>query len=294
MEGRYGILLGMNQRASPPWWVGGETPLGGVHCSIPRGNDAVKCAARPLSIDCVPEFSTALVVDGDGTVAAPGGRRLERVRADVFLPDTPLPQTFRRGRYQRIVKPVFDALGAAVLLVLFLPALLLVAAAVRVKLGKRVIYRQERTGRDGTSFVMYKFRTMHPDRRRAQVPFEGVDRRVSHKRDDDPRHTPLGRFLRRSSLDELPQLWNVVMGHMSLVGPRPELPHVVAGYEPWQHQRHEVKPGLTGFWQVSDRAGGLAHEGVHLDIAYLRQLSFSTDVRVLLRTVPVTLRRTGR
>ena len=193
-----------------------------------------------------------------------------------------------------MVKPMVDIFGTAVLLAVLLPVLLAVAVAVRMKLGKRVIYRQERMGRDGKSFVMYKFRTMHPDRRRVQVPFEGIDRRISHKRDDDPRHTAFGRFLRRSSLDELPQLWNVLKGDMSLVGPRPELPHVVARYEPWQHQRHRVKPGLTGFWQVSERAGGLAYEGVHLDIEYLQQLSLWTDVRVLLRTVPVTLRRTGR
>lgn len=192
------------------------------------------------------------------------------------------------------MKPIVDLIGAGVLLVLLLPVLLAVASAVRVKLGRGTIYRQERMGRDGKPFVMYKFRTMRPDRRRAQGPFEGPDRRISHKRDDDPRHTPVGRFLRRSSLDELPQLWNVVKGNMSLVGPRPELPHVVARYEPWQHQRHRVKPGLTGFWQVSERAGGLAYEGVDLDIQYLRQLSLWTDLRVLLRTVPVTLRRTGR
>lgn len=199
-----------------------------------------------------------------------------------------------RGTYCRAVKPVFDALAGFVLLMLFLPVLLLVALTVRLKLGKHVLYRQERVGRDGRPFVMYKFRTMQPDRRKAAMPFEGIDRRVSHKRDDDPRHTPLGRFLRRSSLDELPQLWNVVMGQMSLVGPRPELPHVVAKYQPWQHARHQVKPGLTGFWQVSERAGGLAHEGVHLDIDYLHRLSLWTDLSVLVRTVPVTLRRTGR
>jgi lipopolysaccharide/colanic/teichoic acid biosynthesis glycosyltransferase len=199
-----------------------------------------------------------------------------------------------RGAYCRVVKPVFDALAGFVLLMLFLPVLLLVALMVRLKLGKHVLYRQQRIGRDGRPFVMYKFRTMQPDRRQAARPFEGSDRRVSHKRDDDPRHTPVGRFLRRSSLDELPQLWNVVMGHMSLVGPRPELPQVVAEYQPWQHERHQVKPGLTGFWQVSERAGGLAHEGVHLDIDYLRRLSLWTDIGVLLRTVPVTLRRTGR
>jgi lipopolysaccharide/colanic/teichoic acid biosynthesis glycosyltransferase len=90
------------------------------------------------------------------------------------------------------------------------------------------------------------------------------------------------------------QLLNVIRGDMSLVGPRPELPHIVEQYEPWQHARHEVKPGITGFWQLSGRAGGLAYEGVELDIDYLRNLSFLTDVWVLLRTIPVALSRTGR
>lgn len=196
--------------------------------------------------------------------------------------------------YQRAVKPVFDVVVGLLLAVLLVPLLLLVAVAVRVKLGKGVLYRQMRVGRHGRTFVMYKFRSMQPDRRTRQVPFEGWDRRTCHKRDDDPRHTPLGRFLRRASFDELPQLWNVIKGDMSLVGPRPELPHIVERYEPWQHQRHVVKPGLTGFWQVSDRAGGLAYESVGLDLDYIRRASFWTDCAVLLRTVPVTLRRTGR
>lgn len=234
------------------------------------------------------DLAAALTADADigalpGTLTPPQSPGTE-----------PAPAGAVGGAYYRVVKPVFDTVAGLALSVLFLPVLLLVAAAVRVKLGKHVIFRQERVGRDGRPFVMYKFRTMRPDRRKAVVLFEGVDRRVSHKRDDDPRHTPLGRFLRRSSLDELPQLWNVVMGHMSLVGPRPELPQVVAKYQPWQHERHQVKPGLTGFWQVSERAGGLAYEGVHLDIDYLRRLSLWTDIAVLLRTVPVTLRRTGR
>lgn len=241
------------------------------------------------------EISTALVADHDSAVALGNGRRPETARRSAAEPRVGEVAEVRPvGPYQRIVKPFIDVVGTAALLVLLVPVVLAVALAVRVKLGKHVIYRQERMGRDGKPFVMYKFRTMHPDRRRAQVPFEGIDRRVSHKRDDDPRHTPFGRFLRRSSLDELPQLWNVVKGNMSLVGPRPELPQVVARYQPWQHERHQVKPGLTGFWQVSDRAGGLAYEGVHLDIQYLHELSLWTDIRVLLRTVPVTLRRTGR
>jgi lipopolysaccharide/colanic/teichoic acid biosynthesis glycosyltransferase len=196
--------------------------------------------------------------------------------------------------YDRAVKPVLDVLGGLVLSMLLLPLILLVALLVRVKLGKGVIYRQTRVGRNGRPFVMYKFRSMEHDRRRNQQPFEGRDRRTCHKRDDDPRHTPCGRFLRRASFDELPQLWNVIKGDMSLVGPRPELPHIVAHYQPWQHRRHDVKPGLTGFWQVSDRAGGLAYESVGLDLDYIRRMSLRTDLAVLLRTIPVTLRRTGR
>lgn len=200
----------------------------------------------------------------------------------------------RSAIYGSVVKPVSDFVAALLLLLALLPVMLAVALAVRARMGKGVIYRQERVGRGGRTFTMYKFRSMHADRRKAQVPFEGVDRRLCHKRDDDPRHTDLGRFLRKTRLDELPQLCNVVMGHMSLVGPRPELTHVVKRYEAWQHERHLVKPGLTGFWQVSDRSSGLALEAVDLDIDYLRQVSFLTDCRVLLRTIPVALRRSGR
>jgi lipopolysaccharide/colanic/teichoic acid biosynthesis glycosyltransferase len=205
------------------------------------------------------------------------------------------PDAGASGRlYASLVKPALDYVGAAVLLLVLLPLLLAVAMTVRVRMGRGTIYRQERVGRRGSRFTMYKFRSMQPDRRKVQVPFDGIDRRVCHKRDDDPRHTDLGRFLRKSRLDELPQLWNVVMGDMSLVGPRPELTYIVERYEPWQHERHRVKPGLTGLWQVSDRATGLAYEGTDLDIDYLREMSFLTDCRVMLRTVPVALRRTGR
>ena len=207
----------------------------------------------------------------------------------------PVELDTRRGAfYGSVAKPVSDFVAALLLLLALLPVMLLVALAVRARMGKGVIYRQERVGRGGRTFTMYKFRSMHADRRKAQVPFEGVDRRLCHKRDDDPRHTDLGRFLRKTRLDELPQLCNVLLGHMSLVGPRPELTHVVERYEAWQHERHLVKPGLTGFWQVSDRSGGLALDAVDMDIDYLRQVSFLTDCRVLLRTIPVALRRSGR
>ena len=198
------------------------------------------------------------------------------------------------GRYERYVKPTLDRCAGFILALVAVPIFLCVALVVRMKLGKGVIYKQCRVGRHGIPFTMYKFRTMAPDRRKAALPYDGADRRVCHKRDDDPRHTRFGMLLRKSSLDELPQLWNVIRGEMSLVGPRPELPHVVARYEPWQHERHQVKPGITGFWQLSGRAGGLAYEGVELDIDYLRSLSFVTDLVVLLKTVPVAVSRTGR
>jgi lipopolysaccharide/colanic/teichoic acid biosynthesis glycosyltransferase len=198
------------------------------------------------------------------------------------------------GRYYAPVgKPVVDFLGAVILTVVVLPVGILVAVLVRISLGKGVLYRQERIGRYGRPFIMYKFRSMRADRRVGQVPFPGIDRRICHKREDDPRHTRVGRLLRRTRVDELPQMWNVIKGDMSLVGPRPELPHVVSRYEPWQHDRHQVKPGLTGLWQVSDRAVGLAYEAVDLDIEYLGRLSFSTDCAILLRTLPVIARRTG-
>ncbi|HUR23440.1 MAG TPA: sugar transferase [Acidimicrobiales bacterium] len=198
------------------------------------------------------------------------------------------------GGYERYGKPALDRFAGLILCVVAIPIFLFIAAAVRIKLGKGVIYKQRRVGRHGVPFTMYKFRSMAPDRRSEAQPYDGPDRRVCHKRDDDPRHTRFGLLLRKSSLDELPQLWNVIRGEMSLVGPRPELPQVVARYEPWQHERHQVKPGITGFWQLSGRAGGLAYEGVELDIDYLRALSFGTDLVVLLRTVPVAISKTGR
>jgi lipopolysaccharide/colanic/teichoic acid biosynthesis glycosyltransferase len=191
--------------------------------------------------------------------------------------------------YQRWGKPAFDrAVGLAVAIAL-VPLVLLVALAVRVTLGAPVLYRQRRIGLRGVEFDMLKFRTMLPDRRRSRQPFEGPDRRRTHKSDEDPRHTRLGRFLRMSSLDELPQLWNVVRGDLSLVGPRPELTEIVERYEPWQHARHVVKPGITGLWQVTRRGDGLMHEHVEVDLRYVEDLSFRTDLKILVLTLPAVL-----
>jgi lipopolysaccharide/colanic/teichoic acid biosynthesis glycosyltransferase len=212
-----------------------------------------------------------------------------RVEGGILL-DLPEPGHFR---YQRVLKPVIDVVGAVVLVLLTLPVIVAVAVSVRISLGSGVIYRQERVGRGGRRFMIYKFRTMHADRRKATIPFDGPDRRVCHKTDNDPRHTSLGRLLRRYSLDELPQLWNILLGDMSLVGPRPELLEVVARFEPWQQERHRVKPGLTGLWQVTCRGEGLAHENVELDLEYINSLSLLTDLKILALTVPVALFGSG-
>ncbi|MPZ72355.1 MAG: sugar transferase [Nitriliruptorales bacterium] len=193
--------------------------------------------------------------------------------------------------YERRIKPVIDWVGAAVLCIVAAPVLVLIAVGVLLTLGSPILIRQERVGRDGVTFGMLKFRTMHPDRRGTTRSEQHVihDRRLSHKRDDDPRHVPFGRFLRKWSLDELPQLINILRGEMSLVGPRPELATVVHRYEPWQHARHQVKPGLTGWWQVTERDQGLMLEHTRADLRYLNNVRLKTDLKLLLMTVPAVL-----
>jgi lipopolysaccharide/colanic/teichoic acid biosynthesis glycosyltransferase len=207
--------------------------------------------------------------------------------------ETDLPLIWREPTaYERIVKPAFDRLVALVLLLVFSPLMLAVALAVRLNLGSGVLFRQRRIGYGGREFTVLKFRTMRFDRRAELARWIGPDRRVCHKRDDDPRHTKVGRVLRKLSLDELPQLVNVLRGEMSLVGPRPELPTVVARYAPWQHARHLVRPGMTGLWQVTERASGaLMCESTEPDIEYVRRISLATDVSILARTVPALLKR---
>ena len=200
------------------------------------------------------------------------------------------------GLYERFVKGAIDRLFGLVLLLLTLPVVIPVMIAVFIDLGLPIFLRQERVGRDGKVFKVVKFRSMEPDRRAPRTPsFVGSDRRVNHKSEDDPRLTPVGRFIRKWSLDELPQLWNVVAGQMSLVGPRPEMVQIVDRYEPWQHARHQVKPGVTGLWQVSARGEVPMHEATHIDLEYVGSISFWTDIRILARTIPVALgSRTGR
>ena len=190
----------------------------------------------------------------------------------------------REGIYLSFVKPACDRFFAAVILVVLSPVLLFTSIALRLTLGKGVLFRQERIGKGGVPFTVLKFRTMKADRRQERVVVDS-DRRRTHKSTSDPRHTRLGKLLRATAIDELPQFVNVLRGDMSIIGPRPELPIVVEKYQPWQHLRHDVRPGLTGLWQVSERGKGEAmHERVDVDLSYCDSVGFLTDLRILLAT----------
>ena len=197
------------------------------------------------------------------------------------------------GAYVRIWKPGADRILAVILILLSAPGMALLAVVIRVTLGQSVFFRQSRVGQHGRPFNVLKFRTMLPERRRAQVPIPFPDRRCTHKAKNDPRHTSVGRFLRRWSLDELPQLFNVVRGQMSLIGPRPELPSVVARYEPWQHVRHSVKPGMTGLWQVVARGEDPMEDRIDLDIYYAQSLCRALDLKILMATAKAVIVRHG-
>lgn len=200
---------------------------------------------------------------------------------------------WRSSVYTQRIKPIVDMIGALVLLVVASPLILISMAMVAISLGSPVVYKQERVGLGGRRFQLYKLRTMIPDRRTERGGYVGPERRQTHKSHDDPRVPPVGQLLRAVRFDELPQLWNVVKGDMSLVGPRPELPEIVAGYDEWQHQRHEVKPGVTGLWQVSHQNGKPMHECTEIDLEYVASVSFKTDLSILLRTPAAMFHRRG-
>ncbi len=200
----------------------------------------------------------------------------------------------RRSFYERFVKRALDVLIAGSALALLSPVLALTWLGLRLTLGRDVVLSQDRVGQNGRQFKMFKFRTMHPDRRSSAIRFDGEDRRKTHKCSSDPRHTRFGRFLRSVSIDELPQLINVLRGEMSLVGPRPELYYIAKNDGILDHPRHLVRPGLTGLFQTSGlRSKAVLSEGLHLDMAYVINLSLATDLRILFRTFGALVRRTG-
>ena len=188
----------------------------------------------------------------------------------------PLPQRSRRRGSAMILKRLLDVAVSAVLLMLLSPVLLIVAGLVLAGLGAPVLFRQWRPGLGGRPFILFKFRTMTID-----------------PRSDGERMTRLGSFLRSASLDELPQLWNVLRGDMSLVGPRPLLMEYLPRYSPLQARRHEMEPGITGWAQVNGRNTVSWDERFRMDVWYIDHWSIGLDLKILLLTVGRVLRRSG-
>jgi lipopolysaccharide/colanic/teichoic acid biosynthesis glycosyltransferase len=196
---------------------------------------------------------------------------------------------------QRTVKRLFD-LGLTILtLPIALPIMGLVATGIRLESRGPVVLRQPRLGENGRLFDMLKFRTMLDHAEQLQASVEQLDEqgRTIHKTAHDPRVTRLGRLLRRFSLDELPQLFNVLKGEMSLVGPRPELPYLVERYEPWQRQRFAIPQGITGWWQINGRSDRPMHLHTEDDLYYVQHYSLLLDIFVLLKTAGVVIQGKG-
>ncbi len=219
--------------------------------------------------------------------------------ASAFEPGSWPPRAETIDRRVAFVKRLIDLFGSALLIVLSSPILLVVAAAIKLDASGPVFFVQKRVGRGGRIFGCYKFRTMVPDAESilAKVLEDNADLSEewgkNQKLKNDPRITRLGSFLRSTSLDELPQLLNVAMGQMSLVGPRPALPEQLFAYGRGARWYFAVRPGLTGLWQV--KARGNSHFGlrVALDCYYVRQLSIMTDFGILIQTISVVLSRRG-
>jgi exopolysaccharide biosynthesis polyprenyl glycosylphosphotransferase len=211
------------------------------------------------------------------------------------MPVVSLPP-MRLGRSSRVLKRSFDVVAAGVVLIALSPLLALIALAIRVDSPGPAIFRQPRRGREGSTFRIAKFRTMYVDaeaRRNEILHLNEVDGPLFKVKNGDPRITRIGGFLRRTSLDELPQLWNVIRGDMSLVGPRPFVVYEADQITGWASRRLDIAPGITGLWQVLGRNDIPFEEMVKLDYLYVTNWSLWWDLKILFQTIPVVLGRRG-
>jgi exopolysaccharide biosynthesis polyprenyl glycosylphosphotransferase len=230
----------------------------------------------------------------------------ERNQPDFFPLD--LDETAKLPGFQITLKRIMDILGSVVGLILSSPFILITAIAVKMTSPGPIIFRQSRFGRKGVRFPFYKFRSMYWDtddhihREYVTNLIKGEIEKINQgekeaplfKMKSDPRVTPVGKVIRKTSIDELPQFLNVLKGEMSLVGPRPPLPYEVEKYEPWHLRRVlEVKPGMTGLWQVDGRSTTSFDDMVRLDLRYVQNWSLWLDIKILLKTVRAVLRPKG-
>ena len=203
--------------------------------------------------------------------------------------------------YYYVLKRTLDVIVALALLIVLLPAMLACALAVRLESPGPVLFRQQRAGQAGRPFTLLKYRSMYAGADptlhreyatafvRGTATVQSTDTARVYKLTDDPRVTRVGRWLRRTSLDELPQLLNVLQGTMSLVGPRPPIPYELEHYQPVHWQRLSVKPGMTGVWQVYGRSVSTFDEMVQMDLRYIREQSLLLDLKLLVKTFPIVI-----
>ena len=233
---------------------------------------------------------------------------LSAVAEDVVCPAPALyggADTTRLAGIQGMTKRALDVLLSGLAMLVLSPALAVIALLVRRSSPGPIFFVQERIGKNGIPFKFYKFRTMVHNsddaiHRQFAAMFinggsdtEKKDSGKVFKMTNDPRVTAIGRWLRKTSLDELPQLWNILKGEMTIVGPRPPIAYELDHYLPWHHERLRVTPGLTGLWQVSGRSNVPFEEMVRLDIHYINSWTILEDVRIILKTIPVVLRGSG-
>jgi len=195
-----------------------------------------------------------------------------------------------------LTKRFFDIMVSGIALLMLSPLLLAVALWLRLDSSGPILFSQTRVGKDGNLFTMWKFRSMYIDaeeRKMALMKDNEIKGGVLFKMKKDPRITLVGRFIRKFSIDELPQIWNVFIGDMSLVGPRPPLPSEVEKYTPYQRRRLRVTPGITCIWQVSGRSDIPFKQQVELDLRYIANQSFFNDIVLLLKTVPAVVTARG-
>lgn len=192
---------------------------------------------------------------------------------------------------KKFIKRLFDILISVIVILLLSPLVLIVILAIRLESSGPARFSQARVGKDGKVFNMWKFRSMYINSDKAKLSND-MSGGILFKMKKDPRITYMGKFIRKSSIDEIPQFWNVLKGDMSLVGPRPALPEEVAQYNSYQLQRLDIKPGITCIWQVSGRSEVSFQQQVEMDLEYISNQSFSLDIILLFKTIPAVL--TGR
>ena len=263
------------------------------------GLHTVILASAALDPHDVSKIHTELLDSEREVILAPNVADVEATRLSTRqLGGVPVLRLHQRqDGWHRVGKRAFDLVIATLLIVLLTPLLIALAAGVKFDSAGPAYFRQRRVGRNGGHFELWKFRTMRVDAESMLAELTNAtataDGNGLFKMRDDPRVTRFGRWLRRTSLDELPQLWNVVLGEMSLVGPRPALPHEVAEFDDFTLRRLRVKPGITGLWQVSGRSDASFATYSRMDAFYAENWTLVGDLRILLRTIPVVLRSRG-